>query len=84
MKQARDQLLHFLTAILFLYPAARWPECHTFALAGLGLGAMREIGEHAHPLNFKTIWASLTTWDAPLDLTFWALGGFAVSAIVFH
>lgn len=64
-KQLIDQTAHFVVGVAVLLPAAAAPGPWSFALAGAGLGLIREITEEGPITNKGSI----------LDIVFWALGG---------
>jgi|GEM_PF-1376723 len=72
--QARDQAPHFAAALAILAIFAIGGLV-AGALAGAGIGLMRELGEAGTPLTFEKAKVQLTQTDAALDISFWALGG---------
>jgi uncharacterized membrane protein YjfL (UPF0719 family) len=78
-KEALDQLVHFMAAliILSLPVLLGW---FGGALAGFAIGLVREATEEADTVTPRAIWNALRS---VLDLTFWTLGGLAVSVILY-
>lgn len=77
MSERLDQSAHVAGAVLALTPAAAFPNPITFALAGFGLGLVREITEEGE-VTLASLKAAL---GSRLDLTFWTIGGFLAGLI---
>lgn len=73
-KQITDQAAHGAVALGVLSLAATG-EPLGFALAGFLIGMVREVTEAGLPVTWSKIKAAPVHSDAPLDLTFWTLGG---------
>lgn len=78
-KQAIDQSLHAATAFLVIF-AAHFGVLGG-AIGGLLCGMIREVTEAGLPVTWAKIKAAPFHSDAPLDLTFWTLGG-AIAGLV--
>ena len=76
-KELRDQALHAgaALAILLIYGLA--PGIITGALAGFGIGLVRELTEEGE-ISLKALRHAL---GSKLDLSFWALGG-AIAGLI--
>ena len=76
-KEIRDQLAHAGAALQCLVPFGLIPCILTGALAGFGIGLVREIteeGEVSLPALKKAL-------GSRLDLSFWTLGG-AIAGLI--
>lgn len=71
MKELRDQAAHVAAGLAILAPLALHPSILTGAIAGLGIGMVREITEEGE-VSLKALKAAL---GSKLDLSFWALSG---------
>ncbi len=71
-----DQAAHVSAGAAFLLPAALWPNPATFALAGAGIGAVREITEVSPLVSVESIREGLSDRASQIDVAFWAVGGF--------
>lgn len=80
--QARDQLAHFATVLFGLLPFALFPCVLSGMWAGFVMGMVREVAEAGNPVTWGKIKGAVVRSDAPLDLTFWTLGGAVVGALV--
>lgn len=80
-KQALDQALHGGVALLVIGLAATGIAL-ACAVAGLCIGMVREVTEAGLPVTWAKVKAAPLHTDAPLDLTFWTLGGFLAGVIV--
>jgi len=76
-KEIRDQLAHAGASILLLLPFGLLPCILTGAIAGLGIGLIREITEEGE-VSRKALKAAL---GSKLDLSFWTLGG-AIAGLI--
>lgn len=70
-KEIRDQAAHAAAGLVILAPFALHPSILTGAIAGFGIGLVRELTEEG-PINLENLKDAL---GSKLDLTFWALGG---------
>lgn len=73
-KELVDQSAHAAAAIVALLPLALAPSPLTGALAGFGMGLVREITEEGE-LSLRALHRAL---DSRLDLAFWTIGGLVV------
>lgn len=73
MKQVIDQALHGAVAFLVISAAQFGP--FGGAVAGFLCGMVREVTEAGLPVTWAKIKAAPLHSDAPLDLSFWTLGG---------
>ncbi len=77
MKELRDQAAHIAAALVILIPFALAPSILTGALAGFGVGLVRELTEEGE-IGLAALRSAL---GSRLDLSFWALGGAIAGAI---
>lgn len=77
-----DQTAHFAAGFVIL-SAFAFGGIPGGAVAGFGIGLVREISESGTPVQWLSVKQQLTKTDAPLDLLFWALGG-AAAALIFE
>lgn len=77
MKELRDQSAHAAAALLILLPFGLFPSIITGAIAGFGLGLIREITEEGE-VSRAALGHAL---GSKLDLSFWALGG-AIAGLI--
>jgi len=76
-KQYIDQGSHFAAAILILL-MFYYGGVIGSALAGFGVGFVRELTEEGDRVTLSAAKAALGSW---LDLSFWTLGGVAAKVI---
>jgi hypothetical protein len=77
MKELRDQAAHAGAALIILILFGLAPNVLTGALAGFGIGLVRELTEEGK-ISLAALKAAL---GSKLDLSFWALGG-AIAGLI--
>ena len=73
----RDQAAHAGAAFIILIVFGLFPSIITGAIAGFGIGLVRELTEEGE-ISLAALKAAL---GSKLDLSFWALGG-AIAGLV--
>lgn len=77
MSELRDQAAHAGAALIILLPFGLVPGILTGALAGFGLGLIREVTEEGE----VSTGALRRALGSRLDLSFWTLGG-AIAGLI--
>jgi len=79
--QLLDQATHALLGCAFIAPVVLNPCPLTAAIAGAGLGFVRELTEEGRYFSFKALRTVLTDANSMCDVAFWTLGGLLAGAL---
>jgi hypothetical protein len=81
-KQLVDQSAHFIAALVILIPAMSHPSIITGALAGFGLGFVREMTEEGTKITLDAAKKVFASKNSMIDIAFWVLGGAVAGLLV--
>lgn len=81
-KEFIDQSAHMIGAAIIVSPFIAAPSVLTAALAGFGIGLVREVSTRGPTVKLEYFKSALTSRWSFMDMSFWAIGAAAAYLIL--